>query len=147
VTLNWTKPGGRLWLEGVVAKMFTQDRLNPGELEDARIGAFRDADGIEAFWDHAATDLGLIENGIFTPTGETLEQIQLRVLGPGLVGNSLFSETQGWWSLTVRGSYTFNPDNELVFGIGNVFDKNYRLHGSGFDAPGFNANASWMLRF
>jgi len=147
VTLNWTQPGGRLWLEGVVAKMFRQDRLNPGEFDDARIGAYRDAGDIEAFWDHAVTDLGLIENGVFTPTGETLEQIQLRVLGAGLVGSSLYFETAPWWSLTVRGGYSFSPDNELVFGVGNVFDQNYRLHGSGFDAVGFNANASWMLRF
>jgi outer membrane receptor protein involved in Fe transport len=127
--------------------MFTQDRYNPGELEDARMGAFRDADSIADFFNHAATDLGLVQNGVFTVTGETLEQIQLRVLGPGLEGNSLFTETEGWWSLSLRGGYSFNPDHELMFGIGNMFDRNYRLHGSGFDAPGFNANASWLLRF
>jgi outer membrane receptor protein involved in Fe transport len=69
------------------------------------------------------------------------------VLGPGLEGNSLFTETRGWWSLSLRGRYAFSPDNELLFGIGNMFDRNYRLHGSGFDAPGFNANASWVLGF
>ena len=30
-------------------------------------------------------------------------------------------------------------------GIGNLLDKNYRLHGSGVDAPGWNAFAN--LRF
>lgn len=145
--LRWNQPGGRLWLEGVFTTMFAQDRLSPGELEDARTGAFRDADGIEAFWDHAVTDMGLIEDGVFVVTGETLEEIQLRVLGPGLQGNSLFTETPGWWSLSLRGGYTFSPNNELMFGVGNLFDWNYRLHGSGFDAPGFNANAAWVLSF
>ena len=147
VIVGWAHPAGRLWLDGVFTGMFTQDRLNPGELDDARIGAFRDADSIEAFWDHAVTDLGLIENGVFTVTDETLEQIQLRVLGPGLEGSPLFFEMDGWWSLSLRGGYSFNPNSELMFGIGNIFDSNYRLLGSGFDAPGFNASASWRLRF
>jgi outer membrane receptor protein involved in Fe transport len=145
--LHWTQPGGRLWLEALFTGMLPQDRLNPGELDDARIGAYRDAGGIANFFNHGATDMGLVEDGIFLPTGETLEQIQLRVLGPGLVGNSLFTETRGWWSLSLRGRYAFSPDNELMFGIGNMFDRNYRLHGSGFDAPGFNAHASWVLGF
>lgn len=147
VIVGWARPAGNLWLDAVFTGMFTQDRLNPGELDDPRIGAFRDADGIEAFWDHAVTDMGLIENGVFVVTGETLDEIQLRVLGPGLEGNSLFTETEGWWSLSLRGGYAFSTSNELMFGIGNMFDYNYRLHGSGFDAPGFNANVSWLLRF
>jgi hypothetical protein len=35
----------------------------------------------------------------------------------------------------------------LTFSIANIFDRNYRLHGSGFDSPGFSAIAAWQGRF
>jgi outer membrane receptor protein involved in Fe transport len=147
VILRWNKSGGRLFLEGVFVGMLAQDRLNPADIDDRRIGAFRDADGIETYFNNGAVDLGVVQDGILTVTGETLEEVQLRVLGPTLEGNALFTETPGWWSLSLRGGYTFNASNELHFAINNIFDRNYRLHGSGFDAPGFSAIAAWVGRF
>ena len=147
VVLRWNQPGGRIWLEGVGVAMLAQDRLNPSELEDARTGAFRDVDGITDFFNHGATDLGLVQDGRLTVTGETLEEILLRVLGPGFEGNSLYTETPGWWTLSLRGGFRFNAEHELIFSASNLLDRNYRQHGSGFDAPGVNAMVSWVGKF
>ena len=145
--VRWNRTGGRLWLEGVFIGMLTQDRLNPADLEDTRIGAFRDADSIAAYFNNGAVQLGVVSNGILLATGETLEQVQLRLLGPGLSGNPLFTETPGWWTVALRGGFDINARSELTFSIANIFDRNYRLHGSGFDSPGITAVAAVQGRF
>ena len=121
----------------------------PADIEDTRIGAFRDADSIADYFDNGAVELGVVEDGVLLPTGETLPEVQLRVLGPSLAGKPLFTETRGWWTVSLRGGYRINQSNELTFSVANIFDRNYRLHGSGFDAPGFSApdhNHKWSLR-
>jgi len=145
--VRWNRTGGRLWLEVVFIGMLTQDRLNPADIEDRRIGAFRDADSIAAYFNNGATTLGVVSNGILLATGETLEDVQLRILGPGLEGNPLFTETPGWWTVSLRGGFNINASSELTFSIANIFDRNYRLHGSGFDSPGFSAIVAWQGRF
>ncbi len=147
VILRWNQSGGRLFLEGVFIGMLAQNRFNPADFEDTRIGAFRDADSIATYFENGAVDLGVVDNGILLPTGETLEEVQQRVLGPTLEGNPLFSETPAWWTASLRGGFNINNRNELTFAINNIFDRNYRLHGSGFDAPGISAIASWVGRF
>lgn len=145
--VRWNRTGGRLWIEGLFIGMLRQDRLNPADLEDTRIGAFRDADSIADYFDNGAVELGVVQDGILLATGETLEEVQLRVLGPGLGGNSLFTATPAWWTLSLRGGLTINPSSELTFSVANIFDRNYRLHGSGFDSPGFSVVVAWMGRF
>jgi hypothetical protein len=145
--VRWNRTGGRLWLEGVFIGMFTQDRLNPADIEDVRIGAFRNADSIAAYFNNGAVKLGVVKDGILLSTGETLEEVQLRVLGPSLQGRPLFDETPAWWTMSLRGGFNINTSSELTFSIANIFDRNYRLHGSGFDSPGFSAIAAWQGRF
>lgn len=145
--LRWNKAGGRLFLEGVFVGMLAQTRFNPADFEDTRIGAFRDADSIATYFDNGAVDLGVVRDGILLATGETLEEVQRRVLGPGLEGNPLFSETPGWWTVSLRGGFNIDARNELTFSVNNILDRNYRLHGSGFDSPGFSAVATWVGRF
>ena len=127
--------------------MLTQGRLNPADFEDTRIGAFRDAESIADYFNNGAVELGVVRDGILLATGETLEQVQLRVLGPGLEGNALFDETPGWWTVALRGGLNINANSELTFSVANLFDRNYRLHGSGFDSPGFSAVVAWLGRF
>ena len=145
--VRWNRTGGRLWLEGVFIGMLAQTRFNPADFEDTRIGALRDADSIAAYFDNGAVELGVVDNGILLPTGETLGEVQLRVLGPGLQGNALFAETPGWWTVALRGGYNLNPSSELTFSVANIFDRNYRLHGSGFDSPGVSVVVAWQGRF
>ncbi|MFQ5745142.1 MAG: TonB-dependent receptor domain-containing protein [Acidobacteriota bacterium] len=147
LSLRWSEPVGRLWLEGYVQAFRAQGRLNPSELTDARIGAFRSASSIANFFNNGATVLDLVEDGVLTETGETLEQVQLRVLGPGLQGQPLFDRTPGFVTLNFRGSAALTDNQHLTFTAANLLDKNYRIHGSGFDAPGINLSLAYEASF
>ena len=146
-TLRWSDVRGRYWLEGVVQLFATQNRFNPFDYDDARIGSYRDAKTIASYWNNTAMRLGLIEDGILTVTGETLEEVMLRVLGPTLEGNSLFNESPGFVSVGMRGGIAVTNTQSVTFGVMNLADSNYRLHGSGVDAPGINATFAYEANF
>lgn len=44
--------------------------------------------------------------------------------------------TPGWWTFNVRAGYEAGKHVEVSGGLMNVFDRNYREHLSGFNAPG-----------
>jgi len=50
--------------------------------------------------------------------------------------------TSGWGILGARGTWDAHGDWQLTLGIDNVFDKRYRVHGSGLDAAGRNLMVS-----
>jgi outer membrane receptor protein involved in Fe transport len=93
---------------------------------------------------------------VFRPTGETLLQIQNRVLPIGSTVNGvrivddntrvpLYLSTAGWATVTVRSGIPLGERWQVSATIENLLDRNYRYHGSGIDAPGFNA---WLsVRF
>lgn len=145
--LRWRGASGRLWLEGVVKGAKRQSRLNPADLDDARIGAFRDASDIADFFINQGPRLGLVQDGILTATGETLDEVIARVLGPSGEGAPLFTATPGWLTLGVRGSYALTDRQNITFALNNFTDLNYRLHGSGFDGLGINVTVAYALTF
>jgi hemoglobin/transferrin/lactoferrin receptor protein len=55
--------------------------------------------------------------------------------------------TAGWTTLTLRGGWQMNEYTRLDLSLSNLTDANYRLHGSGFDAPGFDARLSLYLEY
>jgi outer membrane receptor protein involved in Fe transport len=86
---------------------------------------------------------------IFSPTGETLKQIQDRILPIGTTINGvtvlndstrvpLCLGTDSWWTLDLNGGLSLGERSRLNFGLSNLLDKSYRMHGSGIDAPGIN---------
>ncbi len=145
--MRWRGTGGRLWLEGVVKGAATQSRLNPADIDDARIGAYRDASDIADFFVNQGRRLGLVDNGILVATGETLDEVITRVLGPSGAGAPLFTSTAGWLTLGIRGSYTLAGNQNITFALNNFTDLNYRLHGSGFDGLGLNVTVAYSLDF
>jgi len=50
--------------------------------------------------------------------------------------------TSGWGILGARGTWDARGGWQFTLGIDNVFDKRYRVHGSGLDAPGRNLMVS-----
>ena len=50
--------------------------------------------------------------------------------------------TSGWGILGLRASWDYRSAWQFMLGVDNVFDKQYRVHGSGLDAPGRNVFAS-----
>jgi len=147
VSLRWQPLGKRYWLEGYSHLVSYQDRLSSLELADQRLGAERSIASIAAFFNNGAVARGLVRNGILLPTGETLAQVLNRVLGPGVTEAPLFTRTPGFVTLNLRGGYQVSESTDLVIVLENLLDKNYRWHGSGVDASGFNLQLSYRIRF
>lgn len=55
--------------------------------------------------------------------------------------------TPGWVSVNLRAGWQINEYVSVKGGLENMFDKSYREHGSGINAPGVNAIVSMETRF
>ncbi|MFQ5816778.1 MAG: TonB-dependent receptor domain-containing protein [Terriglobia bacterium] len=146
LSLRW-QPRGRFWVEAYSQLAGKQDRLSSLELADQRIGAMRSRSRIEQFFNNGAMARGLVAGGLLLPTGETLAEVQDRVLGPGVLAAPLFTKTAGFASFNLRGGYQVSEQTNLLFILENLLDRNYRYHGSGVDAPGANLQVSYRIRF
>jgi outer membrane receptor protein involved in Fe transport len=138
----------RFWIELGSSLVGDQNRLNPGDVDDERIGASRRRSDIASFFASSVVNPYLSE-GVFRPTGETLRQIQDRVLPLGSIIHGvtvindntrvpLYLRTDGWFTLDMLGGLQLGEGWSLAFGATNLLDRNYRVHGSGVDSPGTN---------
>ncbi len=136
------------WMEASSDFAGAQERLSGGDLTDERIGAGRRRRDITDFF-NGSLIAPFIVAGRFAPTGETLAQIRDRVLPLGATINGvrivddnsrapLFVKTPGYTSLHLRAGLRLTESVALNFAVMNLLDKNYRVHGSGVDAPGRN---------
>jgi outer membrane receptor protein involved in Fe transport len=149
ISARYTPSGRRPWLQVTVTAAGEQSRLSGGDRDDERIGAsFRRSD-IAAFFRGSRVAAQTV-NGVFKPTGETLAQIQDRVLPLGATINGvrvvddntrvlMYTATAGWAAVAVRSGMPIGERWQLNLSIENLLDRNYRFHGSGIDAPGFHA--------
>jgi hemoglobin/transferrin/lactoferrin receptor protein len=138
--------GSRLWAEGVLSFATEQTRLSSGDLSDARIGAPRTRTTIAGFFNGTATDMGLVSGGVLRATGETLAQVQDRIIGTATLGQ-LFTTHPGYAVFGLRAGVQVTPRLDVTAIGENLGDANYRLYGSGLDAPGFNLQVRTRYRF
>jgi outer membrane receptor protein involved in Fe transport len=142
--VRWSR--NRFWTEGVVTFAVEQTRLNSGDIGDARIGALRTRASIATFFQGTATDLGLVRDGVLMATGESVSMVQDRVLGAS-ASAPLYTQHPGFAVFGVRAGVRLTPSLDLsIFGE-NLTDLNYRLYGSGVDAPGINVQVRTRYRF
>ncbi|MFQ3580291.1 MAG: TonB-dependent receptor [Chloracidobacterium sp.] len=154
--LRYQPPGSAWWVEGVAAAAHRQTRLSSLNLDDRRIGATRTRTQIQNFFRRGATVRGLVEAGPdgrfgtaddrLRLTGETLAQIQNRVLGTA-TSAPLFPVLPGWMTLNLRAGYRFGERQDLTVAVDNLLDQNYRTISSGVDAPGRNLTIRYTVRF
>ena len=142
--MRWT--GSRLWAEGVLTFAAEQTRFNSGDLSDARIGALRTRTSIATFFNGTATDMGLVSGGVLLETGETLAEVQNRVLGTA-TSAPLYTTHPGFAIVGLRGGIRLARQLDVMVLGENLTDRNYRLYGSGLDAPGANVQARLRYRF
>lgn len=131
----------RFWAEGQWVVAGAQERLSGGDRDDERIGGSRRRQDIADFYNSA--------RGAEVRTGESLREIQDRVL-PGLADSVrvvLYGSTPGWAVFQVRAGLPLSEGLSLEAGLGNVFDRNYRVHGSGIDGAGRSARLQLRWRF
>jgi hypothetical protein len=131
--LRWA--GQSLWMEGVVSFAAEQTRLSADDLTDPRSGAVRSRSAIADFFNGTAVDLGLVQNGVLTATGETLSQVQNRVLGSASSA-PLFTTEPGFVVWGLRAGVSLTRRLAITVIGENLSDANYRFYGSGVDGIG-----------
>lgn len=163
------QPRSTFWVEAYSTIAGSQDRLSTLDLADRRTGAARSRTQIQNFFGRGACVRGLTTPGptgcgsasataILFPTGETLAQVQNRLLpigatinGVTVVNNDtavpLFTEVKGYGLFGVRGSYRFGKHSEVFVDFENIFDKSYRGISWGIDGGGRGVTVRYRYRF
>jgi outer membrane receptor protein involved in Fe transport len=96
--------------------------------------------------------------GILVATGETLAQVQNRILPIGATINGvfianndtavpLFSSIPGYALFNVRGGYRFSKNQQITIDFENIADKSHRLPGWGIDGAGRSLTLRYQFRF
>ena len=157
----------RYWIEGYSVLAGRQDRLSSLDLGDRRTGGARSRTNIQNFFRRGACVRGLTTpggtgcgsaGGILIPTGETLAEVQNRLLPIGatingvlIVNNDtavpMFTAIPGYGLLNIRGGFQFRENQEISIDFENILDKSHRNPGWGIDGPGRSVTARYKLRF
>jgi len=154
--VRWAPGGGGWWIEPYAHGALRQDRLSTLDLGDRRTGAGRTTASIANFFNRGARERGLIGNGpdgtpgttddVLKETGETLAEIQARVLGSE-TSSSLYTYIPGYAVFGLRGGYRIAQGHELQLDVENIGDRNYRGISWGVDAPGRSAFLRYIGTF
>jgi hypothetical protein len=84
---------------------------------------------------------------VLLATGETLAEVQARVLGPSGAGQSLFTAIPGYAAFGVRGALRLGTHHEILFDLENIGDENYRGISWGMDAAGRGIYLRYSVTF
>lgn len=155
--LRYAPAGKRYWVEPYVHAADRQERLSSLDLEDRRTGGGRSRGAISNFFNNGARARGLVSPGPdgiagnsddrLIATGETLAQIQNRVLGVGVNSAPLYTAVWGYATFNIRGGFRFGERHEVLIDFSNITDRNYRGISWGIDAPGRGVYAKYSTRF
>lgn len=154
--LRYEPSGKRYWVEGYSTLAGRQGRLSSLDLGDRRTGATRSRTNIQDFFRRGACVRGLVNPGpdgrcatgdetILISTGETLLQVQNRVLGSA-TSAPLFDHIPGYALFNVRGGYRFEK-SDISFDFENITDQNYRGLAWGIEGPGRSITGRYRRRF
>lgn len=149
-------PATRYWVEAYSTLAGRQDRLSSLGLNDRRTGATRTRAQIQNFFRRGATVRGLVgpgpdgvfgnANDILLATGETLAQVENRVLGSA---NSapLHTYLPGYGLFGVRAGVRLSEQQSLILDFENIGDKNYRNATWGLPGPGRSLALRYSIGF
>ena len=156
VWVRYMKAGAKWWVQPYTFFAGEQSRLSTLDLGDRRTGAGRSRGNIQNFFRNGARARGWINPGpdgtfgnaddTLIETGETLAQIQDRVLGVGVNSAPLYTAVKGYVTFGVRFGLRTGPHAVLV-DLENLNDRNYRGISWGMDATGFGLNVRYSYKF
>jgi hemoglobin/transferrin/lactoferrin receptor protein len=163
------QPRSAFYLEAYSTIAGTQDRLSTLDLGDRRTGAARSRTNIQNFFRRGACVHGVTTPGptgcgspsataTLIPTGETLAQVQNRLLPIGATINGvfvanndtlvpLFTEVKSYTLFGVRGAYRFGEHSEVFVDFENIFDQSFRGISWGVDGGGRGVTIRYRYKF
>jgi hemoglobin/transferrin/lactoferrin receptor protein len=161
------QPRARFYLEAYSTLTGRQRRLSSLDLSDRRTGAPRSRSAIQNFFRRGACVRGVTTpgaggcntaGGILVSTGETLAQVQNRLLpigatinGVTVVDNNtnvpLFTAVPGYGLVGLRGAVRISERSEALFDFENIGDKQYRGISWGIDGAGRGLTLRYQYRF
>ena len=155
--LRYQPVGHRYWIEAYTTLAARQSRLSSLDLSDRRTGATRSRSQIASFFRNGACVRGLVAPGpdglcatgdetVLLNTGETLAQVQNRVLGSASSA-PLFTYLPGYGLFNLRGGIRLNDNSEFDVDFENIGDKGYRGPSWGTDGPGRSLSFRYRYRF
>ncbi len=156
LSVRYQPRGERYWIEAYSTLAGRQNRLSSLDLTDRRTGATRSRANIQNFFRRGACVHGLTTRGTngqcgtaggtLIATGETLAQVQNRLLGTR-DSAPLFTAIPGYGLVNLRGAFRFNDYHEVMLDFENIADKSYRAPGWGTDGPGRSVTVRYRMRF
>ena len=148
--------GGRWWVQPYSIFAGTQSRLSSLDASDRRTGASRTRGQIQNFFRRGATVRGYVSSGpdgvsgnaddTLIQSGETLAQIQDRVLGVGVNSSPLWTEVPSYALVGVRFGMRFGV-HSIVIDAENLTDESYRGISWGMDGAGRGISVRYSLAF
>ncbi len=157
VRLRYEPAGRHYFVEAYSTLADRQNRLSTLDLGDRRTGATRSRNDIRDFFRNGACVRGLVNPGpdgrcatgdetTLIATGETLAQVQTRVLGTA-TSAPLFTYIPGYGLFNVRGGFRFGEGSLVSIDFENIFDHNHRGLSWGIDGPGRSVTARYQYKF
>lgn len=168
LSLKYAPVGKRFWIEGYTNLAARQSRLSTLDLSDRRTGAARSRTQIQNFFRRGACVNGLTTRGttgicgsaggVLIATGETLAQVQNRLLpigatinGVTVVNNDtavpLFTSLPSYALFNLRGGFNFGEKSQLFISFENIFDNFHRNPSWGIDGTGRNLTVQYRYKF
>ncbi|MBM3813710.1 MAG: TonB-dependent receptor [Acidimicrobiia bacterium] len=144
--LRWAPAAAGYWIEIYSSLADRQDRLSSLALADRRTGAARSRSNIESFFHQGATVRGLVAGEVLLPTGETLPQVQDRVL-PQAASAPMFTAVPGYAVHGIRAGWQHRDRSSVFVDLGNLLDKSHRGVNWGINGPGRSLTLRYRYQF
>lgn len=158
VSFRYEPAGKPFWVEFYSTLADKQNRLSSLDLSDRRTGATRSRAQIANFIRRGACVRGLSINTsgtgcgvtsgnyVLTSTGETISQVQNRVLGTADAA-PLYTYLPSYAIANLRGGFRFSERSQVFVAFENIFDRSYRNPSWGIDGAGRSLRVAYRYRF
>ena len=154
--VRYLPSGGRWWVQPYTVIAAERSDLSSLDAGDRRTGAGRTRGQIQNFFRRGARVRGYINPGpdnvfgnaddTLIQTGETLAQIQDRVLGVGVASSPLWTAVPSYTLVGIRFGMRFGP-HSIVVDAENLTDESYRGISWGMDGAGRGITVRYSVSF
>lgn len=156
VWARWAMRDKPWWVEPYVNFAQEQTYLSSLDISDRRTGATRTRSQIQNFFRNGATARGWVDFGpdgikgnaddFLMATGETLAQIQNRVLGTGVNSAPLWTAVPSYAVFGIRAGFTIAKHHTVFVDVENLGNESVRGISWGMDGPARGVSVRYVLR-